>query len=261
MKIFDSHAHYDDLRFESEYEGGRQAALSYVLSHQVQHIVNVGANIPTSQQSIALAEQYEGIFAAVGIHPCDCGKNGTLEYEMSEIKRLAQAPKVVALGETGLDYHYAKENAQQQHDYFHAHLTLAEELGLPVIVHDREAHGDSLSIVKEHPGVQGVFHSFSGSKELAWELLRLGWIVSFSGVVTFKNAARMQEVVESVPLDKMMVETDCPYLTPHPHRGELNHSDYLVYTIEKIAQIKGESPEKVAEVTYENACRFYHLQD
>ncbi|MCI8589994.1 MAG: TatD family hydrolase [Clostridiales bacterium] len=260
MKIFDSHAHYDDSRFETEYEGGRQAALSHVFSHQVSRIVNVGANIPTSAESIALARQYEDIFAAVGIHPCDCGKSGTLKDEMAEIKRLAEEKKVVALGETGLDYHYTRENEQQQHAYFHAHLTLAEEIDLPVIVHDREAHGDSLSIVKAHPTVKGVFHSFSGSKEMAEELLRLGWIVSFSGVVTFKNAARMQEVVANVPLDKMMVETDCPYLTPHPHRGELNHSDYLTYTIEKIAQLKGESPERVAEVTYENACRFYRLK-
>lgn len=259
MKIFDSHAHYDDDRFQTEYEGGQQAVLSYVFSQGVERIVNVGAGIETSKASIAIAQKYEGVYAAVGIHPNDCGKCGSMREEMAEIRRLAEQPKVVALGETGLDFYFTKENEPQQKDYFHAHLSLAAELGLPVIVHDREAHGPCLQIVKEHKGVPGVFHSFSGSKELARELLDLGWYISFSGVVTFKNAPRVQEVAAYVPIERMLVETDCPYLAPHPHRGEINHSARLIHTIDKIAQIKGLTPDEAAQITYENACRFYRL--
>lgn len=260
MRIFDSHAHYDDPRFEAEFEGGRERALSFVFSSGVERIVNIGANLTTSEHSVALAAQYERIYATVGIHPNDCGKSGTLEQELDRIRALAASPKVVAIGEIGMDFHYDQPSEQIQRAWFCAQMELAEQLGLPVVVHDREAHGICMEIVRAYAGrVRGVFHSYSGSLEMAKELINLGWIVSFSGVVTFKNARRVAEVVQGIPIEDMMVETDCPYLAPHPLRGTLNHSANLTYTVAEIARLKGLTPDEVAEQTYQNACRFYRL--
>lgn len=261
MRIFDSHAHYDDPRFAEEFEGGRDCVLPYVFSKGVERIVNVGANLSSSENSIALAQRYEQVYAAVGIHPNDCGKDGTLDVELTHLQALAASPKVAAIGETGMDFHYDEPSEQIQRAWFAAQLALARRLNLPVIVHDREAHGACMEMVRAYPGVRGVFHSFSGSAEMARELLRIGWIVSFSGVVTFKNARRLAEVVKEVPLDKMMVETDCPYLAPHPLRGTINHSGNLTYTIAAIAEIKGVTTEKVAQATYHNACDFYGIEE
>ena len=260
MRIFDSHAHYDDPRFEEEFEGGQSAVLAHVFSQGVERVVNIGANIPTSKASVALAQKYERIYAAVGIHPNDCGKYGTLEDELSEIKKLACCDKVVAIGEIGMDFHWDEPSADVQREWFDAQLSLAEELDLPVCIHDREAHGQCMDIVRAHPGARGVFHSFSGSSEMAHELIGRGWMISFSGVVTFKNATRLEGVVDSIPLDRMMVETDCPYLSPHPLRGSLNHSGNLVYTISRIAEIKGIPADELARITYENACGFYGIK-
>lgn len=259
MRIFDSHAHYDDARFDAEYEGGREAVLPYVFSCGVERIVNVGANLQTSAASVDLAQRYEQIYAAVGIHPNDCGKTGALSQEMDALFALCDRPKVVALGETGMDFHYDEPSEAIQREWFHAQMELAQQKNLPVIVHDREAHGVCMEIIREHPQVRGVFHSFSGSAEMAKDLIRLGWIVSFSGVVTFRNARRVAEVVQSVPLSHLMVETDCPYLAPHPLRGTLNHSGNLTYTIAAIAELKGCSAEQVAQATYRNACNFYGI--
>ncbi len=261
MRIFDSHAHYDDPRFESEFEGGRDRALSFVFEQGVERIVNIGANLESSRASIALAGRYGKIYAAVGIHPNDCGKTGTLGQEMAELEELARAPRVVAIGETGMDFHYDRPPKEVQKQWFCAQMELARSLGLPVVVHDREAHGICMQAVRDYPGVRGVFHSFSGSTEMAKELIRLGWMISFSGVVTFRNARRVAEAAESVPIECMMVETDCPYLAPHPLRGTLNHSGNLVYTIGALAALKGLSPEETAQITYHNACAFYGIEE
>ncbi len=260
MRIFDSHAHYDDSRFENEFEGGRENVLPYVFGQGVERIVNIGASIPTSENSIALAEKYPQVYAAVGIHPNDAGKWGTLDENIETLTRMAEHPKVVAIGEIGMDFYWNEPEPEIQLKWFEAQMALAERLGLPVIIHDREAHGVCMDVVRKYPNVRGVFHSYSGSAEMAEELIRMGWIISVSGVVTFKNARKLVEVVERIPLDKFMVETDCPYLAPHPYRGKLNHSGLLQYTIGTIAEIKGMTPEEVAEATYNNACDFYGIE-
>ena len=259
MRIFDSHAHYDDPRFESEYEGGREAVLPYVFSQGVEYIVNVGATLDSSEKCIELAAKYPQIYASVGIHPNDCGRRGTLDEEMEMLERLISRPKVAAIGETGMDFHYDEPSEEIQRKWFIAQAELARRTGLPLIVHDREAHGACMDVVRGFPDVRGVFHSYSGSAETADELVRRGWMISFSGVITFKNAARMARVVESVPLDRIMVETDCPYLAPHPLRGSLNNSANLVYTIGRLAELKGISSDEAAEITFDNARRFYGI--
>lgn len=260
MRIFDSHAHYDDTRFETEFEGGRDAVLPYVFSCGVERIVNVGASLASSRASVELAQKYPQVYAAVGIHPNDCGKAGTLDYEMDAVRALTRSPKVVAIGETGMDFYWNEPEASVQERWFRAQMELAKETGLPVIIHDREAHGACMDIVRDYPGVRGVFHSFSGSAEMAAELIRRGWMLSFSGVVTFKNARRVKEVVAGVPMEHMMMETDCPYLAPHPYRGKLNHSANLVHTLSAVAELHGITPEQAAELTYDNACRFYGIE-
>ncbi|MBQ8696201.1 MAG: TatD family hydrolase [Clostridia bacterium] len=260
MRIFDSHAHYDDSRFEEEFEGGRESVLPYVFSCGVERIVNIGANIPTSENSVALAHKYGQVYASVGIHPNDAGKWGTLDEDMEVLTRLAADPKVVAIGEIGMDFYWNDPEPEIQLKWFEAQMELAQRLGFPVLIHDRDAHGVCMDVVRKYPNVRGVFHSYSGSAEMAEELIRRGWIISVSGVVTFKNARKLVEVVERIPLNKMMVETDCPYLAPHPFRGELNHSGLLTHTIGAIAEIKGITSEEVAEATYNNACDFYGIE-
>lgn len=260
MRIFDSHAHYDDDRFETEFEGGRDAVLPYVFSCGVERIVNVGASLASSRAAVDLAAKHPQICAAVGIHPNDCGKVGTLEEEMDAVRALAAHPKVVAIGETGMDFYWNEPAPRVQERWFRAQMELAKETGLPVIIHDREAHGPCLDMVREYPEVRGVFHSYSGSAEMAAELIKRGWMLSFSGVVTFKNASRVKEVVASVPLESMMVETDCPYLAPHPYRGKLNHSGLLVHTLSAIAELHAVTPDEAAEITYRNACAFYGIE-
>ncbi len=261
MIIFDSHAHYDDARFENEFEGGQSAVLSSVFLSGVKKIVNIGADIPTSENSVRLAEKYEDIYAAVGIHPSECGKSGTLDEEMAALRRLLKHEKVKAIGEIGLDFHWDDIPRDTQARWFESQLDLARETDMPVCIHDREAHGECFDILRAHGDVRGVMHSYSGSAEMARQLVNMGWYISFSGVITFKNAARMADVVKSVPIERTLVETDCPYLTPHPHRGKINHSGYLTYTIEKLAGIHGIAPEEAARITYENACRFYGIED
>lgn len=261
MIIFDSHAHYDDARFENEFKGGQSAVLSSVFMSGVKKIVNVGADIPTSENSVRLAEKYDDIYAAVGIHPSECGKSGTLGEEMAALRRLLKCKKVKAIGEIGLDFHWDDIPREMQVRWFESQLELAQEVDMPVCIHDREAHGECFNIIKAHGDVRGVMHSYSGSAEMARQLVNMGWYISFSGVITFKNAARMAEVVQSVPLDRILVETDCPYLTPHPYRGRINHSGYLIYTLERLAEIHEISPDAAAKITYDNACRFYGIED
>ena len=250
--LFDTHAHYDDERFD----GDREALLAGMPEKNVGLIVNPGCDISSSQTAVALAESFDFVYAAVGIHPENCG-----DFEPGMIDRLRQMtknPRVVAIGEIGLDYYWAENPPRElQQEVLRRQLRLAEELGLPVIIHDRDAHGDTLEIVREFPRVRGVFHCFAGSAEMARELIKMGWMLSFNGAVTFKNAKKAPEVIAAVPLEKLMIETDAPYLTPVPHRGERNDSSYVRLVAEKIAQIKGLTPEEVEKATWENGRRFF----
>ncbi len=270
--IFDSHAHYYDKRFETEYEGGADAVLREIMPNPVSRIVNIGTNIENSKIAIEQASRYDGMYVAVGIHPEDCHYLADFDASMEELSSLLidrhrrLHDKIVALGEIGLDYHYENYgdiplDKKKEMQYFEAQLELAERLNLPVIIHDREAHGDCFETILKHKNLRGVFHSFSGSPELAHELIRRGWYISFSGTVTFKNATKVKEVAKSVPLDRMLVETDAPYLAPHPLRGNLNHSGLLIYTVEAIAELRGLSPEFIAEQTAENAEKFFQTAE
>ena len=252
--LFDTHAHYDDEAFD----GDRRELLAAMPDRNVGLIVNPGCTVESSRTAVALAAEFPHVYAAVGIHPENCG--GFAPEQMDEIRALAKGDKVVAIGEIGLDYYWPENPPRElQQQVLRAHMALAQELDLPVIIHDREAHADSLSIVKEFPAVTGVFHCFSGSVEMARELLKLGWMLSFNGAVTFKNARKAPEVIGEVPMDRLMIETDAPYLTPVPFRGKRNDSSYVHLVAEKIAQIKGISPEEVEQATWENGKRFFDI--
>ena len=272
MLLFDSHAHYFDRRFLSDAEGPvADELLPSILSPvgEVSHVINVGTNLDSSRAAIAQAAKYEGMYAAVGIHPEDCQQlDGTPEEQLAALRKLLgdemsrKRDKIVALGEIGLDYYerdYLPVNKPLQMRYFEEQLTLAAEFALPVIIHDREAHGDCFETVLRHPDVCGVFHSFSGSVEMARKLTRRGWYISFSGVVTFKNARRVGEVAASVPLDRLLVETDAPYLAPHPHRGRRNDSSLMRHTVETLAQLHGITPDQMAQITSQNASCLFGL--
>ncbi len=254
--LFDTHAHYDSRKFDAD----RDAVLSALPGLGVGLVVNPGCDLDSSARAVALAEQYPFLYAAVGVHPEDCA--GWEDGQTDRLRELAAHPKVVAIGEIGLDY-YWKENPPRelQQRVFRAQLALAGELALPVIVHDREAHGDSLAIVREFPQVRGVFHCFSGSAELAKELVGLGWMISFTGVLTYQNARKAVEAAQAVPLDRLMIETDSPYMAPVPHRGERCHSGLVAHTCARLAEIKGITPEECARITMENGKRFYQISD
>ncbi len=237
MPLFDTHAHYNDDAFDQN----RKGLLDALPDAGVGAVVIPGVDVESSRSALALAESRPWLFAAAGIHPEDCA--GCTAADFSAIRDLCREKKVVAIGEIGLDYYWAENPPKEfQQMVFRRQLELALELELPVIVHDREAHGDSLEIVKEFPGVRGVFHCFSGSPEMAEELLKRGWYLGFDGPVTYKNARRAPEVVAVTPLDRIVVETDAPYMSPVPNRGRRNDSRNLPYIVEKLAEWKGISP-------------------
>ena len=254
MPIFDTHAHYDDSRFD----GDRDAVLAALPEAGVELVLDPGCDLPSSRAAAALAERYSHVYAAAGIHPENCA--GFQDADLAALRQLLAQPKVAAIGEIGLDY-YWEENPPRdfQQMVFRKQLTLAEELDLPVIVHDREAHGDSLSIIREFPAVTGVFHCFSGSPEMAEELLKRGWYLGFDGPITYKNARRAPEVAAITPLERMVVETDAPYLSPVPVRGRRNDSRYLPHVIAKLAEWKGVTPEEMTRITCENGKRLFRL--
>ena len=270
--IFDTHAHYFDKKFESV-EGGANALLCDLFENQnIAAIVNVGTNLQNAREVIEQASRYAKMYAAVGIHPEDCHFITDPEAALAELSTLLQNEekrkqnKIVALGEIGLDYHWQSYdngkipmNKELQAFFFEEQLKLAEKFNLPVIIHDREAHGDCFETVLRHPNVKGVFHSYSGSAEMAHELARRGWYISFSGTLTFTNAARVREAASAVPRDKLLIETDAPYLAPHPHRGKLNHSGYLTLVLSVLAQLWSCSTEEAAAQTYQNAKTFFDL--
>jgi TatD DNase family protein len=252
--LFDTHAHYDDRAFDAD----RRELLSAMPDHNVGLIVNPGCTVESSRTAMELAAAFPHVYAAVGIHPENCGD--FVPAQMEEIRALAQRPKVVAVGEIGLDYYWPENPPRElQQEVLRRHMALAQELALPVIIHDREAHADCLAIVREFPAVRGVFHCFSGSAEMARELLKRGWMLSFNGAITFKNARKAPEVIAEIPLDRLMIETDAPYLTPTPFRGRRNDSTYVHLVAERIAQIKGLSPEAVEQITWENGKKFFGI--
>ena len=254
MPIFDTHAHYDDSRFD----GDRDAVLAALPEAGVELVLDPGCDLPSSRAAAALAERYGHVYAAAGIHPENCA--GFQDADLAALRQLLAQPKVAAIGEIGLDYYWAENPPRDfQQMVFRKQLALAEELDLPVIVHDREAHGDSLSIIREFPAVTGVFHCFSGSPEMAEELLKRGWYLGFDGPITYKNARRAPEVAAITPLERMVVETDAPYLSPVPVRGRRNYSRYLPHVIAKLADWKGVTPEEMTRITCENGKRLFRL--
>lgn len=253
--LFDTHAHYDDDWFDED----RDALLSSLPEKGVGLVVNPGTTLETSRMAVAMAEKYDHIYAAVGIHPENC--HDFAPRHIDALRELARHPKVVAIGEIGLDYYWDTNPPKEfQQEVLRAQLALAEELCLPAILHDRDAHADVLAIVKEFPRVRGVFHCYSGSVEDARTMIKLGWMLSFNGAATFKNARKAPEVIADIPLDKLMIETDAPYLAPVPFRGQRNDSGYVHLVAEKIAQIKGLSADEVERVTWENGKVFFGIE-
>lgn len=250
---FDSHAHLDDTRFD----GDRTEIFDTLKEHDVGLVMNVGCDLPSSERSVALAERYPFVYAAVGSHPDDADHaDGGL---LDRYRALAAHPKVRAIGEIGLDYHYEDIPRARQIIAFEEQLELAEALKKPVIVHEREAHGDAIDIVRRHPDVRGVFHCFSGSKELALWLVERGWYIGFTGVLTFKNARKAVETAQVLPLDRILIETDCPYMAPEPYRGRRNDSRYVPLVAKKLAELRGLTPEEAGSITTENARRLFGI--
>ena len=263
MRYIDTHAHYWDRRFEEEYgkEGVDQMIDTLFQREGLLAAINVGTSPETSRLALRQAYRHPHMYAAVGIHPSDAQEITDIDKALAEIRTMLGDSRVVALGEIGLDYHYEPTDRALQLDVFHKQMAMAEEFDLPVVIHDREAHGDCMDVIRAYPRVRGVFHSYSGSAEMAEELLRHGYMISFSGTVTFKNAKRVAAVAESLPPDRVFVETDCPYLTPHPYRGKLNHSGYIPYTVAALADLYGITPDACSRQTAENAVRFFGLTE
>lgn len=253
MKFFDTHAHYEDEAFDKD----RKEVILRARDSGIERIVNVGYNIEKSISAIKTANEYEYIYATVGIHPGDILKN--IDFE--EIERLAKDEKVVAIGEIGLDYHYEDcvEKVVQK-EVFIRQIEMANKLKLPVIIHSRDADMDMLGILKgENRPKMAVMHCFSSSMEVAKEVIKQGYYISFAGAVTFKNANKLKEVVKIVPKNKLLIETDAPYLSPEPYRGKRNESSYIINTVKVIADIRGTNLEDIANITYNNACKFFNV--
>ena len=255
MRLFDTHAHYDADAFDAD----RMEVLSSMPGQGVELILNPGCDLKSSQTAVELAERFPFVYAAVGVHPEECA-DWNAEHDIPVLEALAQNPKVRAIGEIGLDYHWPENPPRElQQQAFHAQLELAEKLDLPVIVHDRDAHHDCLDIVRAHPNVTGVYHCYSGGVEDAKTLMKLGWMISFTGSITFKNARRALEVIDLLPMDRIMIETDSPYMSPEPFRGRRNDSGRVHLVAEAIARRKGLDPEEVARITLENGKRFFRI--
>lgn len=253
MELFDSHAHLCDEAFSND----REDVVQKCFEAGIKYITEIGYSYDTSKKAVELAKRYETIFAVVGAHPDECNTDIDLSY----IKRLAIDEKVVAIGEIGLDYHYDNTNKEKQKKYFIEQIKIANELNLPVVIHSRDADMDMLEILKHNKINAGfIMHCFSSSVEIAKEIIKLDGYISISGTVTFKNAKNVVEVVKIVPKDRLLIETDCPYLAPVPYRGERNDSSYVIKTAEKIAEIRNETIEEIAETTKKNAMRIYNIE-
>ncbi len=252
--IWDTHTHLDDPRYNEDLE----QILRNMKKADISRVTNIGYDLPSSQRSVDLAHKYEELYAAVGVHPHNA--KDTTEEIWGKLKELAKEDKVIAWGEIGLDYYRDLSPRKIQQDVFIRQIELADELGLPIIVHDRDAHGDLLEIVKAHtPKNGGVFHCYSGSWEMAKVLLNLGFYLSFAGPLTFKNARHTVEVAKNIPLDRFLLETDSPYLTPEPFRGKRNEPAYVRYIAQKFGEIRGISLEEVAQQSFSNGNRLFRL--
>ena len=254
MPLFDTHAHYDSRQFDAD----RDEVLAALPAAGVELVVDPGCDIPSSRAALDLARRFAHVRAAVGVHPSDC--DGVTDADFDELRRLCKEPGVVAVGEIGLDY-YWKDNPPKefQQSVFRRQIELAIELDLPIIVHDREAHGDCLTIIRDYPEARGVFHCFSGSAEMAEELLKRGWYLGFDGPITYKNARRAAEVVAVTPMDRIVIETDSPYLSPVPYRGKRNDSRNLTFIVEKLSEWKGVGYAEMERATWENGKRLYGI--
>src|SRR3989304_3560735 len=255
--LIDTHCHLTMPNFDAD----RSDVIQRAIDAGISHMITIGTDIEDSKRAIALAEGYEFIYAAVGIHPHDARDITDIENVSDTIKKLASKKKVVALGETGLDYHYMHSPAEIPQEHFRLEINLAKSLGLPVIVHSREAKEDTLRILKEEKVevTGGVLHCFSGDMDMAEKALNMGLYISFSGVITFQNAKKMSDIVKAIPLNRILIETDAPFLTPVPHRGKRNDPAYVKYTAEKIADIKGISLEELGKTITDNAARLFRL--
>ncbi len=259
--IFESHAHYEDKKFDAD----RVELLSNMREHGIGTIVNVGSDLETSEKTLELAAEYKDVYAAIGVHPSEiaCLDETGIEW----LRERVSDPKVVAIGEIGLDYYWDKDQEVQkmQQYWFRRQLELAAEQNLPVIIHSRDAAEDTMKILQEfakkHPAIEspGVIHCYSYSPEMALEFIKMGYYIGVGGVVTFKNARKLKETVAAVPMDRILTETDCPYMAPEPYRGSRNSSQYLPYVVEKIAEIKGMASEEVERITEANAKRMYRM--
>ena len=251
--IFDSHAHYDDHRFDED----RDELIASLWTHGIGKVINIGSDLASIENVLSLVETYPEFYGSVGIHPSDT--KDLTEEDMVYLKKSAAKDGIVAIGEIGLDYYYEEPEISIQKKWFHRQLDLAEETGLPVIIHSRDSCQDTLDILKERKTVTGVVHCFSYTKETAEEYLKMGYYIGIGGVLTFKNAKKLKEAVEVIPMDRILLETDCPYLAPEPHRGTRNSSLMLPYVIEEIARIKNLEPKQVEDATWENAHRLFHI--
>ena len=252
--LFDTHAHYDDPQFDPD----RDALLTALPQQGVGLVLVPGCTLDSSRKAVELAHTYPHVYAAVGIHPENC--HDFQPEQIDVLRRLAAEDKVVAIGEIGLDYYWPENPPKPlQHQALRSQLELAAELDLPVIIHSREAQGDLLSVLRDYPTVRGVFHCYAGSVEDARTLVRQGWMLSFNGVLTFKNARKAPEVVAEIPLEHLLIETDAPYLTPVPFRGKRNHSGYVHLVAERMAQIKNLPAEAVEAATLENGKRLFRI--
>lgn len=250
---FDSHAHLDDRRFDED----REEIFADLDRHGVELILNIGCDLDSSLQSVELAHKYPFVYAAVGSHPDDAAQLD--DARLALYRQLCADERVKAIGEIGLDYHYEDPPRAVQLPAFRRQLELARELNLPVVVHEREAHADGMELIREFPELTGVFHCYSGSLEQAKELVRRGWYIGFTGVVTFKNARKALEVAQWLPLDRILIETDCPYMAPEPHRGRRNDSRLVPLVAAKLAELRGLEPEEMGRITTENAKRLFRI--
>ncbi|MEG1942208.1 MAG: TatD family hydrolase [Angelakisella sp.] len=250
--IFDSHAHYDDPRFDED----REVKLAELRSEGVEYVMDIGADLQTSANALKIAEQHDFVYCAVGVHPSEAE---TLpEDYTAQLEAMAASPRVRAIGEIGLDYHYEGYSKERQQRVFAEQLALARRLALPVVIHSRDAHSDTMEILREHTP-RGVVHCYSGSAQMAEQLVELGLYIGFTGVVTFKNARRALEAAAAVPLERLLIETDCPYLAPEPYRGQRCDSLMLGGVAEALARVKGVSAEEIVQATRENAKRLYDI--
>ena len=253
--IFDTHAHYDDEAFDED----RDLLLGSLLEHGIEAVTNIGASMETSKNTLKLAEKYPHVYGAIGIHPNDTGEMRS--EDLNWLKEHSSNKKVVAIGEIGLDYYWEEPDHETQKKWFIRQLDLAREVKLPVVIHSRDAAKDTLDLMKAHAekNLGGVIHCFSYGKELAREYLNMGYYLGIGGVLTFKNARKLREVVEYMPMEQMVLETDCPYLAPVPNRGKRNSSLNLSYVVQEISAIKGISEEEVIEITNRNGKKLYGL--